>query len=245
LRRWLRQKILAVEHFVVNRPYGCFIDRGSRVTIVSPASMIDPMVGNFSYYMAKIGGFNFVSRECGEVRPYKSFYLAASFDEPGQQEFMNDINELTSRKGAWCVTILAASGGNEPEYPEVVHIGYGAGRGETSLDAPNLLIHDIAKAETIFCGIEKTLQDDFGWKAERQMRHKSDNSKVYLRHLSSANTLNAFIMRIAWSAFARDHRRIKLAEALSEVLHQEIEPEREVDRSELKIKNLGYSDYKA
>lgn len=236
---------LAVEHFVVNRPYGCFIDRGSKVTIVSPASMVDPMVGNFSYYLAKIGGFNFVSRECGNPKPYKSFYLASSFDEPGQQEFMDDVNGLTSREGSWCVTILAASGRNEPEYPEVVHIGYGGGRGETAMDAPNLLIHDIAKAESIFSGIEKMLQDDFDWKAERQIRHKSDNPKVYLRHLSSAETMNAFILRIAWSAFARDPRRIKFAQELSDVLHREIEPDRVVDRSELKIKNLGYSDYKA
>lgn len=239
------QDRLAVEHFVVNRPYGCFIDRGSRVTIVSPASMIDPMVGNFSYYLAKIGGFNFVSRELGEVRPYKSFYLAASFDEPGQPEFMADINELTSREGAWCVTILSASGTNEPEYPEVVHIGYGGGRGESALDAPNLFIHDIEKADAIFTGIESTLQNDFGWKAERQMRHKSDNAKVYLRHLPSVDTMNAFILRIAWSAMSRDTRRIKMAQAIADILHNELEPDRQVDRSELKVKNIGYSDYKA
>lgn len=239
------QDRLAVEHFVVNRPYGCFIDRGSRVTIVSPASMIDPMVGNFSYYLAKIGGFNFVSRELGEVRPYKSFYLAASFDEPGQPEFMADINELTSREGAWCVTILSASGTNEPEYPEVVHIGYGGGRGESALDAPNLFIHDIDKADAIFTGIESTLQNDFGWKAERQMRHKSDNAKVYLRHLPSVDTMNAFILRIAWSAMSRDTRRIKMAQAIADILHNELEPDRQVDRSELKVKNIGYSDYKA
>lgn len=239
------QDRLAVEHFVVNRPYGCFIDRGSRVTIVSPASMIDPMVGNFSYYLAKIGGFNFVSRELGEVRPYKSFYLAASFDEPGQPEFMADINELTSREGAWCVTILSASGTNEPEYPEVVHIGYGGGRGESALDAPNLFIHDIEKADSIFTGIESTLQNDFGWKTERQMRHKSDNAKVYLRHLPSVDTMNAFILRIAWSAMSHDTRRIKMAQAIADILHNELEPDRQVDRSELKVKNIGYSDYKA
>lgn len=239
------QDRLAVEHFVVNRLYGCFIDRGSRVTIVSPASMIDPMVGNFSYYLAKIGGFNFVSRELGEVRPYKSFYLAASFDEPGQPEFMADINELTSREGAWCVTILSASGTNEPEYPEVVHIGYGGGRGESALDAPNLFIHDIEKADAIFTGIERTLQNDFGWKTERQMRHKSDNAKVYLRHLPSVDTMNAFILRIAWSAMSRDTRRIKMAQAIADILHNELEPDRQVDRSELKAKNIGYSDYKA
>ena len=236
---------LAVEHFVVNRSYGCFIDRGSRVTIVSPSSMIDPMVGNFSYYLAKIGGFNFVSRELGVVRPYKSFYLAASFDEPGQQDFMADVNELTSREGAWCVTILAASGTNEPEYPEVVHIGYGGGRGESALDAPDLFIHDVEKAEAIFTGIETALQNDFGWKAERQMRHKSDNPNVYLRHLPSADTMNAFILRIAWSAMSRDARRIKMAQAIADILHNELEPDRQIDRSELKVKNIGYSDYKA
>ena len=236
---------LAVEHFVVNRPYGCFIDRGSRVTIISPASMIDPMVGNFSYYLAKIGGFNYVSRELGESRPYKSFYLAASFDEPGQEEFMADVNELTSRDGAWCVTILAASGTNEPEYPEVVHIGYGGGRGEAALDSPSSFIHDTAKAESVFTGIEQTLLSEFGWKAERQMRHKSDNPKVYLRHLPSVSTMNAFILRIAWSAMARDSRRIKMAMAIADILHNELEPDRQVDRSELKIKNIGYSDYQS
>ena len=233
---------LAVEHFVVNRTYGCFIDRGSQVTIVSPASMNEPMVGNFSYYLAKIGGFNFVSRELGEARPYKSFYLAPSFDEPGQPEFMADINELTSREGAWCITILSASGTNEPEYPEVVHIGYGAGRGETALDAPNLFIHDIEKADAIFTGIENTLQNEFGWKAERQIRYKSDNPNIYLRHLSSADKMNAFILRIAWSAMSRDPRRIKFAQAIADILHKELEPDRQVDRSDLKIKSIGYSN---
>ena len=236
---------LAVEHFVVNRPYGCLIDRGSRVTIVSPASMIDPMVGNFSYYLAKIGGFNFVSRELGEVRPYRSFYLASSFDEPGQQEFMADINELTSREGAWCVTILAASGTLEPEYPEIMHIGYGGGRGESALDAPNLFIQDIEKANAIFTGIESVLLNEFGWKTERQMRHKTDSPNVYLRHLSSVDTMNAFILRIAWSAMARDTRQIKMAQAIADILHNELEPDRQVDRSELMVKNIGYSNYKA
>ena len=41
-----------------------------------------------------------------------------------------------------------------------------------------------------------------------------------------------------------DHRRIKMAQALADVFHQGLEPEREIDRSELKIKNLGYTDYK-
>lgn len=65
---------LVVEIFHINRPYGCCIDRGSDVTIVSVSSLIDPIIGHFSYYLAKMGGFNYVSRENGQLTPYKSFY---------------------------------------------------------------------------------------------------------------------------------------------------------------------------
>ena len=64
------QDKLAIEHFMINRPYGCCIDRNSKITIVSPSSLADACIGNFSYYIALIGGFNFISREIGELRPY-------------------------------------------------------------------------------------------------------------------------------------------------------------------------------
>ena len=235
---------LAVEHFVVNRSYGCFIDRGSKVTIVSPASLTDPMIGNFAYYLAKIGGFNYVSREIGEARPYKSFYLAASFDAPGQQEFMGDINKLTSRDGSWVITLLAASGANEPAYPEAFHIGYGAAKGDNTFSSQDVLIHDFEKAEKLFSDIEETLKAQFGLLAERQMRHKSDNPKVYLRHLEHIDSINAVIIRCAWSAFAHDPRRIQIADSLAKVLHNQLEEEKELDLTEMKIKSIGFADYK-
>ena len=66
---------VAVEHFVTNRPYGLLIDRGSDVTIVSPTSSVDPGVGFFAFYLALIGGFNYISREEGERVPYQSVYI--------------------------------------------------------------------------------------------------------------------------------------------------------------------------
>ena len=35
---------------------------------------MDPAIGYYAYYLAKIGGFNLVSRELGVSRPYRSFY---------------------------------------------------------------------------------------------------------------------------------------------------------------------------
>ncbi len=68
------QDKLAVEHYVLNTPYGQCIDRGSKVTIFVPSGMIDPITGWWGYYLAKMGGFNFVCRELGEKRPYRTFY---------------------------------------------------------------------------------------------------------------------------------------------------------------------------
>lgn len=124
---------LAIEHFVVNRPYGCFIDRRSKVTIVAPTASLDPAIGYYAYYLAKIGGFNLVSRELGVSRPYRSFYNHTYKGEvPGLDDFMNDINSVTSNNDSWVITLLPSSGANEPEFPTQFHIEYGGAKGDSS-----------------------------------------------------------------------------------------------------------------
>jgi voltage-gated potassium channel len=70
-----------VEHFPLNRPYGCCINRHSKVTIVSTSSCVENGTGWFTYYLAKFGGFNYVSKDI-EVDPDEldSFYNLT--DEP-------------------------------------------------------------------------------------------------------------------------------------------------------------------
>jgi len=82
--------LLAVEHFAINTVYGQCIDRHSPVTIFSPSNIEDPVIGWWAYYVAKIGGFNYVSRELGETRPYHSFYMYKNDDTPGRKECMED-----------------------------------------------------------------------------------------------------------------------------------------------------------
>lgn len=70
-----------VEMFAKNRPYGCSIDRGSKVTIVCPTGFSEVGIGWYGYYMAKLGGFNFVCKSI-EADPDEldSFYNLS--DEP-------------------------------------------------------------------------------------------------------------------------------------------------------------------
>lgn len=120
----LPQDKLAVEAFHVNTKYGCVIDRGSLVTIVAPSNVADPIIGHFAYYLAKIGGFNYVGREIGRSHPYFSFYSNSSNHIHSDYPiFLSDIERLSSREGSWVIAMLAASGANEPEYPTQVHFG--------------------------------------------------------------------------------------------------------------------------
>jgi voltage-gated potassium channel len=124
---------LAIEHFIVNRPYGCFINRGSEITIVAPSSSWDPAIGYYAYYLAKLGGFNLVSRELGISRPYRSFYDQTYTENvPGLEEFMGDLNSVATSSESWVVTLLPSSGANEPEFPTQFHIEYGGVKGDES-----------------------------------------------------------------------------------------------------------------
>lgn len=76
-----RQDRYVVEHFPVNRIYGFFKDRGSKVTIVSTNSSRDIGIGNFSYYFAKFAGFNYISKDI-EMADGESYYNNHWTDEP-------------------------------------------------------------------------------------------------------------------------------------------------------------------
>ena len=237
------QDKLAIEHFILNRPYGCMIDRGSKVTIVSPSSLVDPVIGAYSYYFAKLGGFNYISREVGQLRPYQSFYVQSS-DVPGVEEYMADIEALSSREGSWIVTLLAASGANEPELPTQVHLTYGGKRGNPDIDAPGILIKDKEAAKAMFEEMEMVLDEQFGVKTDRQQFHDSAGPNLFIRKLANADSVNGLIIRIAWSCMYWDSRRIQIAQAMAEVIRKHAAPEQPaVADPELKAKGIAYDGH--
>ena len=84
-----------VENFPLNREYGCYIPRQSNVTIVCPSSWDEVGIGWFTYYLAKMGGFNYISREIktnGEPDSYFNLSpeLSGSAIEQ-REEFLNDL----------------------------------------------------------------------------------------------------------------------------------------------------------
>ena len=235
---------LVIEHYQLNRPYGVCIDRGSAVTIVSPSSLVDPIMGYFSYYLAKIGGFNYVSREIGETRPYKSFYLIDKANEPPfLKEYMEDLNRFAAVDGSWIITLLAASGANEPEYPTQFHFTYGGKKGDETYNGENLTIHDFETFDSLYKDLSNRLEREFEYVSDCQRYHDTSNLKLFVRHLEHPEKINALMLRIAWKATCWDMRRIQIAKILSDTFATYLLGGINPYSDELKKKGMGYSDY--
>jgi len=233
---------LAIEHFVVNRPYGCFINRCSKVTIVAPTASMDPAIGYYAYYLAKIGGFNLVSRELGVSRPYRSFYNQTYKGEvPGLHEFMDDINSVTVDKDSWVITLLPSSGANEPEFPSQFHIEYGGVKGNDTFNGSDLLVKDYAVADKLFAEMECVLDTSYGFKMDRQRYHDTTSPTLFMRKLDNAQNINAFVLRIAWSVFLWNSRRMEVAKSLAEIISRNLGVSQIPRCADLKTKGIGFS----
>ena len=237
---------LAVEHFHLNRPYGYMIDRKSNVTIVSPASLVDPCIYHFAYYFAKICGFNYVSRELGALWPYKSFYLLGedTMEQEGAKEYYDDLNMLTRGNNKVVVTLLAASGANEPVYPTQVHFGYGGKKGDESYDGADLTIKNVPLFDTMYKEMSDRLEKEFSIKCDRQRYHDSASTKIYLRHLENKDNIEGIVIRIAWSECMWNPAHVQISQTMGEVINKYYDNDKPVGTSdELKAKGIGYDGY--
>ena len=233
--------LLAVEHFPVNTIYGQCIDRHSKVTIFSPSNIVDPIIGWWAYYLAKIGGFNYVSREVGETRPYNSFYLYKNDGTIGREECMADLDRLVDSEDKWVFSILAASGGSEPAYPTQFHFTYGAKKGDETYDDPNITLNDIPSFDALYKEFAALLKTDYSLSADRQRYHTNASAAYFARHLE--HKVNAVALRVAWSVTVRDARAIQIVQSLAQSINRNIiHTDNPVD-PELKIKAIGYERY--
>lgn len=217
------QDRLAVELAPINTPYGCCVDRGSNVTIVSPASLIDPCIGSFAYYVALLGGFNYVSREVGDLLSYRSYVTFADRQahEPNLPLYMDDLERLCSRPGAWTLTLLAASGANEPAYPTVFHFSAGGVGGDETFAGANLTVDDVDAYRRFYEELSAELQTEFGLASDHQRYHDFSSSGLFVRKFAPGKGCrNNVFLRTAWSASLWDVRRMRIAQVIAAAVNR-------------------------
>lgn len=236
---------IAVEHFPVNRSYGCCIDRGSNVTIIAPSNMVDACVGNFAFYLALAGGFNYISRETGDRAPYRSFFAFADrHATEGLDEYLTDLEHLLDRPRAWGVTVLAASGALEPEYPTQIHLNIGGPKGDTRHSGDGLFIADAETYTRFYNNLSEGMEREFGLKTDHQQYHTTASPDNFVRRLHLRPDTGNIIMRVEWHKMLWDPRRMLIARAMASIMSQDLagKPLPTPDPS-LRTKQIGFDGY--
>lgn len=235
-----------ITHQYINRPYGCFINRGSKITIVSPSSALEVMTGWFAHYLALVGGFNLISKEIEpNIGDFDSFaamtkkikvngysYEELMKDKHGnadklkiykqkennRNEFFQDLQTVSTGEDSWLIYLNTAimNGTNSDEF----HFTMSKKEGKD----PMVLNANISKYLKLMEEFAQMVKDEF----EYSSVPSSDRyplplgfSGYRLKQQKPDTLFNAFKINIGAPAIKGNRRMIliyKMAQCINDVL---------------------------
>ena len=217
------QDRLVVEHFPVEgenaKDYGCMINRGSKVTIVSTSSVSESGIGHFAYYLALYGGFNYISKEL-EQNPDDpcSYYIIGDPDaEEPLKHFYADVKSLAKDENQWVIFMLSASGADEPIHPTQFHFVHNV---QTKLGTqPTTTVHE-GQFQELFQHLSDMLSHEFTLKSDLDECYKPVGKSNISYRIGGGKLCNAFTLRTAFSVTVWDDRHIAILRRMADVINQ-------------------------
>ena len=249
-----------LEHYPLNRPYGCRINRHSRVTIVSTSSFAENGTGWFTYYLAKLGGFNYISKDL-EVDPDEldSFYNLS--DEPlyekrprssynkkqdkeaieiidqkeaNRQAFFDDLKMMVSGEDSWVILFVAhiKSSMNTVDF----HFASAKKNGSDST------VHQQEEYQKLIQLLSDMLQTDYAMTSDlHSQRFPLTKNNLGYRLQQKGIVCNAFVIRPSCEVINFDNRRLLIAYRIATVISQQLDGGRGIQPDDIKdFKETGF-----
>lgn len=215
--------------------YGCCIDRGSKVTIIAPSLPREVAMGNFAYYLALYGGFNYVSKEYeSDSDEPESFYLVNDESSSAEMaEYMSDLRRLTAGTDRWAMALIVS----DSVHPEGLHFvtakqkKLGGGFTVINMEAFDSLYNDVSEK----------MNQEFGIESERDVRYLPVGAKNVTTRIGGGERCNAFTLRLDWAIAAFDTRNIAIAYTLAEEIARTLEGREISPLPEWKESGIGYN----
>jgi voltage-gated potassium channel len=216
---------LVLINYVKNRPYGTFIDRGSKVTIVSTSGHTEPATGWLAYHIAKLGVFNYIAKEIESDmdNPTSYYNIPDSSKCPNLPLFIEDLRRLADRPGSWVIPILEATGLRSR--PTQFHFCYNSTKHDASYNDPTSLVKDYATFDTLYNHMEQTLKEKFDYNCDKNEWYAIGKQNIGHRITAS----NVFTLRIEAFVWIFDSRWGLAVKTIADCFHEILEPERPVE----------------
>jgi hypothetical protein len=194
--------MIVVNQFYVNNEYGCYVDRGSSVTVVNPMGRGDNGLSFFDWHLANLGGFNYVANELfsrTHSDPDKrcNFYTVMddTKEHPAFQQFINDITR-DKGKDDWVVVVAGEQIVKNSPYD--FHFELGGERGETSFDFEGCIPHDAVKVQQLYEDFSKTFEETLNIKTDIHLIQPKVAPHNLARYLKTQTEANVLLLTVSY-----------------------------------------------
>ena len=262
-----QQSTFWIELLPKNRPYGCFINRGSRVTIMVTNGFEDMGTSWFGYHVALLGGFNFICKnqevdpddldsyyaltnEVSYEKRTEAYYLSDKKQykhqldiirqkQTAREAFFGDLQPLLGEEH-WVINLQTTI--KSSHNPVDIHFVY------DNRDRNHPSVNQVSDVEQMIATFQTAFQQapfDNGTPMLVQQSDKfslSKNNIAYKLREQNEKT-NMLHIRIASSLINIDLRRSVVMGVMTHILHEQLasnETLRKEDMQELSSQGFGY-----
>lgn len=251
-----------LEHFPVNRRYGFFANRGSKVTIVSTSSQAELCTGNFSYYLAKFAGFNYISKDfnVADGESYynnhwnEPFYEGMTLQERidnGEKigkdvrkvyenknflrdEFLNDLESLCKEEDSWVICVLNHIPNQVNK--EDIHVAHTLADGTSST-----ILHNKEKYDELLAALQKEMNDEMQLVVSETTRYplikRGTFRNIAYKLQDDRCKCNVLTLRVSANLIQFDVRKRVAEFIMAKTIHDVLEPEHRLLPDEIKDMN--------
>lgn len=228
-----------VEHFPLNRKYGCCVTRQSKVTVVCPTSWDEVGIGWFAYYLAKMGGFNYISKEVEADMSEPDSFFNLTPQKPEEQSenrtlFLNDLNGIP--EAGW--VIIIAEHLKTSTNPTDFHFADDLKNHTAST------VEDQENYQQFITRFSETMKEEFGLSTmSRSPRYPLLKKNLAYKIREMHPQTNVFVLRPSSELMNFNTRKLAVAYRMAQLISEQFDGGRgmtDADMADLKRGGFGY-----
>ena len=247
---------MVVAQYPINRSYGCCIKRGSKVTIVSTSSSLEVGTGWFAYYLAKFGGFNFISKEIetdpDEIDSFYNMPKEPKVDEMTRAElekdkkankkqlhimelkernranFISDLKSLCTDEDSWLIFCFTSIMNNTTNTEEF-HFSCSMPGGKS----PSVTENKKTIYNELVSKFQQMVKEEFDMSAVHSTRYVLSKPFVGYKLKEQGAEFNAFLFHTGGHVVVEDSRKQIILFRMAETIKSVLDPEHIIEESDL------------
>ena len=229
-----------VEHFPFNRKYGCCVPRQSKVTVVCPTSWDEVGIGWFAYYMAKMGGFNYISKEIEVDNSEPDSYYNMSPEPPteaqreNREAFLSDLDGFPNTDWVIIIAEHLKTSANTTDF----HFA------DVKKDGSDSTVKDQDAYQRFVASFSETMKEEFGLETmSRSPRYPLMKKNLGYKIKDTHKQTNVFVLRPSSELMNFNTRKLAIAYRMARLISEQFDGGRgmtDADMADLMKTGNGY-----